>query len=59
MVVAFCNFTHGPQSVYQVSLNYLQYFNRYVTDKCFTDGRMYMKLLNHKTKKLNFVFSSK
>ena len=26
MVLAFCNFPHGPLSVYQVSLNYLQYF---------------------------------
>ena len=26
MVLAFCNSPHGPLSVYQVSLNYLQYF---------------------------------
>ena len=26
MILAFCNFPHGPLSVYQVSLNYLQYF---------------------------------
>ena len=26
MVLAFCNFPHGPLSVYQLSLNYLQYF---------------------------------
>ena len=25
-VLAFCNAPHGPLSVYQVSLNYLQYF---------------------------------
>ena len=26
MVLAFCNFSYSPLSVYQVSLNYLQYF---------------------------------
>ena len=26
LVLAFCNSPHGPLSVYQVSLNYLQYF---------------------------------
>ena len=26
MVLASCNSPHGPLSVYQVSLNYLQYF---------------------------------
>ena len=26
MVLAFCNSPHGPLSVYQISLNYLQYF---------------------------------
>ena len=26
MVLAFCNFLHGPLSVYQVSFIYLQYF---------------------------------
>ena len=26
MVLAFCNSSHGPLSVYQFSLNYLQYF---------------------------------
>ena len=26
MVLAFCNSPYGPLSVYQVSLNYLQYF---------------------------------
>ena len=33
MVFAFCNFPHSPLSVYQVSLNYLQYFQRYAPDK--------------------------
>ena len=27
IVFAFCNFTHSPLSVYQVSFNYLQYFS--------------------------------
>ena len=36
MVLAFCNSLHGPLSVYQVSLNHLQYFFlRYATDKLF------------------------
>ena len=26
MVLAFCSYPNGPLSVYQVSLNYLQYF---------------------------------
>ena len=26
MILAFCNFPQGPLSVYQASLNYLQYF---------------------------------
>ena len=38
-VLAFCKFPHGPLSVYQVSLNYLQYFKRYAPDKSVTDGR--------------------
>ena len=33
MVLALCNFLHGPQSVYQVSFIYLQYFQRYALDK--------------------------
>ena len=39
MVLAFCNSPHGPLLVYQVSLNYLQYFYRYALDKSVTDGR--------------------
>ena len=26
MVLTFCDFPHGPLSVYQVSLNYFEYF---------------------------------
>ena len=37
MVLAFCNSPHGPLSVYQVSLNYPQYFLRYAQDKSVTD----------------------
>ena len=33
MVLALCNFLHGPQSVYQVSFIYLQYSQRYALDK--------------------------
>ena len=36
MVLAFCNFPHSPLSVYQVSLNYLQYFQRSAPDKLNT-----------------------
>ena len=38
MVLAFYNFPHGPLSVYQVSLNYLQYFWSSAPDKSVTDG---------------------
>ena len=38
MFLTFCNSPHGPLSVYQVSLNYLQYFQRYALDKRVTDG---------------------
>ena len=36
MVLAFCNSPHGPLSVYQVSLNYLQYIDM-LLQKC--DGQ--------------------
>ena len=39
MIFAFCNSPFGPLSVYQVSLKYLQYFQRYAPDKSVTDGR--------------------
>ena len=39
MVLAFCNSPYSPLSVYQVSLNYLQYFKRYAPGKSVTDGR--------------------
>ena len=39
MVLAFCNYPYSPLSVYQISLNYLQYFKRYTPDKSVTDGR--------------------
>ena len=39
-VLVFCNSSHDPLSVYQVSLNYLQYFERYALDKSVMDGRM-------------------
>ena len=32
MVLVFCDSPHGPLSVNQVSLNYLQYFWRYALD---------------------------
>ena len=35
MVLAFCNSPYGPLSVYQVSLNFLLYFQRYAPDKLF------------------------
>ena len=38
MVLVFCDSPHDPLSVYQVSLNYLEYFKRYAPDKC--DGQM-------------------
>ena len=38
MVLALCNFPHGPLSVYQVSLNYLQYFSRYARTKVLPSG---------------------
>ena len=44
VVLAFCNSSHGPLSVYQVSLNYLQYFERYAPDKSMTDGRTKRRL---------------
>ena len=40
MVLAFCNSPHNPLSVYQVSLNYLQYFLRYAPDKSVMDRQM-------------------
>ena len=47
MVLAFCNFPHSPLSVCQVSLNYLQYFERYAPDKSVTDGRTKRRLYAH------------
>ena len=38
-VLAFCNSPHGPLLVYQISLNYLPYFKRYVPDKSVTNGQ--------------------
>ena len=35
MVLAFCNFPYSTLSVYQVSFNYLLYFQRYALDKFF------------------------
>ena len=35
MVLAFCNFPYGTLAVYQVSFNYLLYFQRYTLDKFF------------------------
>ena len=37
MVLAFCNSPHGPLSVYKVSLNHLQYFERYAPDMKLKD----------------------
>ena len=36
MVLAFCNSLHSPLSLYQISYNYLQYFQRYAPDKLTT-----------------------
>ena len=33
MVLAFCDYPHGPLSVFKVSFNYFQYFKRYAPDK--------------------------
>ena len=45
-VLAFCNNSpHGPLSVYQVSLNYLEDFMRYAPEKKF-DGRTGKQQLN-------------
>ena len=38
-ILEFCNSPHDPLSVYQVSLNYLQYFERYAPTKSVTDRR--------------------
>ena len=39
MVLALGNSSHGPLTLYQNSLNYLQYFLRYASDESVTDGR--------------------
>ena len=40
MVLAFSNSPHGPLSEFQVSLHYLQYFQRYAADKSVKDRLM-------------------
>ena len=35
MILALCNFPYNPLSEYQVSFNFLVYFQRYAPDKLF------------------------
>ena len=35
MALAVCNFPYSPLSLYQVSFNFLLYFQRYAPDKLF------------------------
>ena len=44
-VIAFCNFLYSSLSVYEISLNYLQYFKRYAPDKSVTDGRTHKSIV--------------
>ena len=57
MVLAFCNCPDSPVSVYQVSLNYLQYFYRYALDKSVTDKRMDGRRSVGQTDKAAFICS--
>ena len=39
-ILTSCNVPHSHLSVYKVSCNYLQYFERHAPDKSVTDGQM-------------------
>ena len=50
MILAFCNSLYSPLSVYQVSLNYLHYFQRYALDKSVMDGLTFYTNVCNSTK---------